>query len=139
MIRKYTKEELKNLKIIHEDSDYVNFLEETNEEIISIGKSWEDVDCIINSDTYEEISIEKFKEKANFYYDTGYGTSYINDDLKIGFKDGTWIERFEYDGREAWKWKRLKRPLEITGETSLFNDYINDMEDIYYVCEEDDE
>lgn len=138
MIKKHTKEELKSLKIIHEDSDYVNFLEETNDAIISIGKSWENVDCIFNSHFKEDISIEKFKEKANFYYDAGYGGTFINDYLKIGFKDGTWLERAEYDGSEKWVWKRLNKPLEITGEASLFNDYINDMKDIYYVCEEDD-
>ena len=50
---------------------------------------------------------------AKFKYDCGYGSAYVARDLIILFKDGTRLERSEYDGSEWWRAvKPLVRRLE---------------------------
>ncbi len=45
-----------------------------------------------------------FLESLNFNYDNGFGSQ----DLfgVVWFKDGSWLERYEYDGSESWVLKR---------------------------------
>ena len=54
--------------------------------------------------TLEE-AVEVLKQ-LDFTYDDGYGTQEVEG--TIMFKDGTWMERREYDGAE-W-WVRVKAP-----------------------------
>lgn len=44
-----------------------------------------------------------FLEGLNFNYDDGYGSQELFG--VVWFKDGTWLERNEYDGSEWWKHK----------------------------------
>lgn len=37
-------------------------------------------------------------------YDNGYGHQEIEDSLEILFKDGSWLQRWEYDGSEGWEY-----------------------------------
>lgn len=55
---------------------------------------------------------EVFEEAAKgFSYDNGYGCAEVNITLVILFKDGSWMERGEYDGSEWWKHVSLKHPM----------------------------
>ena len=46
-----------------------------------------------------------------FNYDNGYGCAEVNITLVVLFKDGSWLERKEYDGAEWWVYISLKHPL----------------------------
>jgi hypothetical protein len=46
-------------------------------------------------------------------YDEGFGAQEINDSLTVIFKDGSWMERFEYDGAEHWEYKNCPSSAEI--------------------------
>lgn len=50
---------------------------------------------------------DKFRDKANFVYDNGYGSQIIAHDLIVYFCDGTFLERAEYDGSEWWEYRGL--------------------------------
>ncbi len=90
----------------------INFKEEILDAIASNNKSTEDVDYVIlneyqlTSDSNaeyvpSEIEFDHLLEVADgIIYDDGYGTVIIDDSLKIVFKDGTYMDRKEYDGSE---------------------------------------
>lgn len=82
-------------------SDMVNFKEETVDTILASGHTIDDIAWIgrNNSETFD---IDSFFELCDFAYDAGYGSQKIVSDLIIAFKDGTWLEREEYDGSEWW-------------------------------------
>ena len=46
--------------------------------------------------------INALKEKMNFNYDNGFGTQELYG--IILFDDNSWLERYEYDGSEEWKY-----------------------------------
>jgi hypothetical protein len=62
--------------------------------------------------TKEEL--DEFFNSIDFEYDNGYGSQYL-----CGFvwlKDGSWLERAEYDGSEWWEHKVCpKIPEELLG------------------------
>lgn len=49
---------------------------------------------------FTEDDFKKFIEDLDFDYDNGFGTQYLFG--KIWYTDGTWSERYEYDGSESW-------------------------------------
>ena len=49
---------------------------------------------------YTPSEYENFLHHLDFDYDDGYGTQYLFG--VIWYTDGTWSERFEYDGAERW-------------------------------------
>lgn len=56
-----------------------------------------------------------FIKDLAFDYDNGYGTQLLFG--KVWFKDGTWLERDEYDGSEWWEYKSVPTiPIGIKGE-----------------------
>lgn len=81
-----------------------NFLEETIKEIKDSGHKTKDIMFIGSSNGEYRMSWDKFKEKANFWYDEGYGASKIATDLIIYFNDNTYMIRGEYDGSEWWEY-----------------------------------
>lgn len=89
-----------------EDS-MVNFLQETLGEILGSGHTELDVVFVGSYDGKYRMSWEKFKEKANFIYDLGYGAQHIATDLIVYFKDGSYMDRKEYDGSEWWQYHGL--------------------------------
>ena len=83
-----------------------NLLQETKEVLNDIGKTFDDVVYIGEYYGEECMDVETFKLDANAKYDSGYGSAIVREDLVITFKDGTWIERWEYDGSEGWTPRR---------------------------------
>lgn len=81
-----------------------NFLKETTKAIQESEHKIEDVMFIGSSDGEYRMSWDKFKEKANFWYDEGYGSSKIATDLIVYFNDDTYMTRGEYDGLEWWEY-----------------------------------
>jgi hypothetical protein len=53
---------------------------------------------------YSEEEFTAFLTALNFDYDDGYGTQELYG--TIWFDDGTWLERYEYDGSEWWVFKQ---------------------------------
>lgn len=47
----------------------------------------------------------KFIEDLDVEYDDGYGTQHLFG--KIWFVDGSWSDRYEYDGSECWTYQEL--------------------------------
>ena len=45
-----------------------------------------------------------FLEGLRFNYDDGFGSQHLFG--VVWFKDGSWLERYEYDGSESWVFKR---------------------------------
>lgn len=48
-------------------------------------------------------TLEEVLPKLDFDYNNGYGSQEL--DGTIWFSDGTWSERYEYDGSEWWVYK----------------------------------
>lgn len=86
----------------------MNLLEETEEKMKESGQSPETVSWIGSRDRRDEFiaTWEEFKQIADFTYDNGFGGAEINEDLIVVFKDGSWLERHEYDGSEWWEYKK---------------------------------
>ncbi len=51
---------------------------------------------------YYSCTWAEFIDLANFKYDNGYGGAEVYSKLVIIFKDGSFMERGEYDGAEWW-------------------------------------
>jgi len=49
----------------------------------------------------------------NITYDNGYGEQKLFG--YVVFKDGTWLERSEYDGEEWWEYKKTPSEKEVMG------------------------
>jgi hypothetical protein len=49
---------------------------------------------------YSAEDYDKFMESLDFEYDNGYGLQELYG--TVWFSDGTWLERWEYDGSEGW-------------------------------------
>lgn len=46
-----------------------------------------------------------FAIAADFEYDEGHGSQEIHANLVVVFRDGSWLERSEYDGAEGWEYR----------------------------------
>ena len=95
------------------------FKQELMDEILRSGHTYDDIDFVSavqfdgpdNYGNFEpsgeepvEIDLQSFFDgTAKLTYDCGYGHQEINPTLKVVFKDGTWLERAEYDGSERWR------------------------------------
>ena len=80
-----------------------NLLVETLESIKVSGRGAADVAWVGSRDGKYAISWGNFSiiaEATN--YDNGYGGHEIALDLVVVFRDGSWLERGEYDGSEWW-------------------------------------
>ena len=82
----------------------VNLLRETLTALQELGKNAEDVVFIGNSRS--QCSWNDFLILADIEYDDGYGGAEILNNLVIVFKDGTHLQRAEYDGSEWWEYRR---------------------------------
>lgn len=89
-----------------DNTDKRNLLEQTIEEIKDSGHAIKDISWIGSYDKEYAINWKKFKKIANIEYDSGFGGQEIAKDLVIVFKDGSWLNRTEYDGAESWGYIR---------------------------------
>lgn len=108
----------------------INFYDETYKAIVDSNHTIDDIDffSMVIMDNRKEVqfSFDDFKRNSNFYYDNGFGTAVINLSLKIIFKDGTFMERREYDGSEWWEFVQIPKKDKskvYTGQTINFMDY----------------
>ena len=109
----------------------MNFLEETMNALEYKKKSIKDVKFVMIGVTDFEtgnvengyIDKDEFFSNIDFEYDSGYGTSNINDFLKL-VGDDWWLERHEYDGSEWWEFKILPtKPIMQVNHKYIDNDY----------------
>ena len=68
----------------------------------------EDIDWIGGKDF--TIPVDVFFELADTNYDSGYGTREVAGDLRIVFKTGQIMTRWEYDGAEGWETWNFRKP-----------------------------
>lgn len=88
-----------------------NLLKETEYSITSSKHTPEDVVSIGLLDPPRSCTWEEFQTIANEEYDSGYGGHEVLLDLIVLFKDGTRLERREYDGSEWWQFVgKVKAP-----------------------------
>ena len=62
-----------------------------------------DKDIILKVDFTDE-EYEQFLKDLDFKYDAGYGYQELYG--MVWFKDNSWLERYEYDGSEGWRYKK---------------------------------
>lgn len=99
-----------------------NLLNETIEELQKAGTTLDDVAAIqVN---HRRISPDRFRKLADVDYDPGYGIQMVLPNLVIVLKDGTWLERDEYDGSEWWNHVAPPKVIEAIDDTvdTLFID-----------------
>lgn len=97
-----------------------NFLEETIKDLESEGINPEIEEVwVVDTNLKRKMSWSRFKQLANFEYDSGFGAEKINVYLQIQGKDW-WMERHEYDGSEWWEFKRQPVLPESTAEVALY-------------------
>lgn len=82
---------------------------------IQYGNDYDDDRCVIElrSNRTEQDEFSFLETLASIDYDNGYGGQELFG--TIVFKDGTWLERGEYDGSEWWEHRKLPT------EESLFD------------------
>lgn len=59
---------------------------------------------IVLHPNYSDNEYNSFLKELSFEYNDGYGTQEL--DGYIWYTDGTWSERYEYDGNEWWEYKK---------------------------------
>ena len=96
----------------------INLTEETIERLEEHGKKPEDIRWVgCNS---FKIPINEFWKLADEFYDSGYGSTEVAEDLLI-VGDNWWLERHEYDGAEWWEYKAIpNEPDKTIDVPSLF-------------------
>ena len=83
-----------------------NLLEETLDILRKNGKEEDRVRWVGNRTT--QATWAEFKTAADRTYDNGYGAAAVAIDLVV-VGDGWWLERWEYDGAEAWSYHTCPR------------------------------
>ena len=87
-------------------------IQETKDFMDALGYTKEDIQWIGGDDF--TVPIDCFWNASPQFYESGYGWPEAATDLKIVFKDNTWLERAEYDGSEWWEYMKCPvMPLRI--------------------------
>lgn len=95
-----------------------NLKEETIAKLKEYGKNPEDIKWVGCKNF--KIPISSFWKLADEFYDNGYGTKEVAEDLLI-VGDNWWLERHEYDGAEWWEYKTVpNEPNKTIDVPSLF-------------------
>lgn len=112
-----------------------NLLKETKEILKEHGKTVKDIRWVgigYGGDGFGEVSVDKFLQIADNYYDSDYGHVEITMGLII-VGDDWWLERDEYDGAEGWEFRRMPTRPEVKHDLTKYDIFL------YYVPEEDPE
>lgn len=91
----------------------MNLLAETIRDIQNSKHTPDDVIYIGSRDGYA-CTWEQFVVLADVEYNAGFGGQEVASDLEIRFRDGSWLERYEYDGAEDWVYRA---PFELPTAT----------------------
>jgi hypothetical protein len=84
----------------------MNLLEETLDVLKEHKLQQKNISWVGSRDGKYVTSWSDFKTIAqNTNYNAGYGSQEIASDLVVVFRDGSWLERDEYDGSEVWEYK----------------------------------
>lgn len=68
------------------------------------------------------VDTSEFWKLADEDYDEGFGGYEVALSLQIVFKNGSWLERHEYDGSEWWEFKSTpQRPENIVVTTKIWD------------------
>lgn len=82
----------------------MNLYDETVEALGEAGKTADDVAWVGSWDVL--LDTESFWDRARQTdYDDGWGRQEVPLDLVVVLRDGSWLEREEYDGREEWAYR----------------------------------
>ena len=80
--------------------------------VVIVKREWKDGKSVYNTET-RWCSWETFAEAArSIDYDNGYGHQEIGESLEILFNDGSWMQRWEYDGSEGWEYVVPRKRIE---------------------------
>ena len=100
----------------------MNLYNETIERINDLGKTVVDIDFInfnfgeryFNPDikTIGFLEFKRICENEYSDYDDGFGGAEVPE-CYIVFDDGSWLERYEYDGSERWDYKKTPKRIEV--------------------------
>ena len=82
-------------------------IQETKDFIAALGYTKDDIQWMGGRDF--AIPIDCFWNAAPQIYDAGYGWAEVAEDFVIVFEDNSWLERYEYDGAECWKYKHCPK------------------------------
>ncbi|HAY89148.1 MAG TPA: hypothetical protein DCY51_06890 [Bacteroidetes bacterium] len=85
-------------EIIYGDKDY----DEDNDEFES-----KHINLPVVSEPYSLEQVHYFLDSLDFEYPNGYGLQYLYG--TVWMKDGSWLERKEYDGSEWWVCKKTPK------------------------------
>ena len=108
-----------------------NLKEETIKKLEENGKKPEDIKWV-GCKSFK-IPISLFCKLADEFYDGGYGTVEVAEDLLV-VGDNWWLERHSYDGAEWWEYKTVPNEPDKTIEvSSLFPFLHNPRYD--YLCD----
>lgn len=106
----------------------INLLKETVLVLQEFNLSIDDVMYVCDNSFW--CTWKEFEQLADIEYDEGFGAAEINLDLKI-VGNNWWLERYEYDGAEAWRFKELpfnlKRGNVEIKKRSACGNYLNEV------------
>ena len=105
----------------------INAAEELLQELSDFSKEVSDIKClwIGHEESYDDNDEKLYEQTFNlkigwteqdwqrlmydldFEYHDGYGCQYLFG--IVWFNDGSWLERYEYDGSEGWAYKRTPK------------------------------
>lgn len=98
-----------------------NLLRETIETMTDAGLTPDDVVFIGSAASGHVCTWAEFQTLADVDYDAGYGSAQVAPDLEIRFRDGSFMDRGEYDGSEWWEMHRtFAEPTETRPIARLF-------------------
>ena len=81
-----------------------NLLKETERILEANGKTPQDIEFIGSKRTGHSCTWGEFAVMATAEYHSGYGAQQVASDLEIVFSDGSFMNRWEYDGSEGWEY-----------------------------------
>ncbi len=85
----------------------INFLEETEHDLVDIGKNPEDIEAIFSNDNGFIATWKEFIKFANFEYDNEKFLNGVVEDLIIEFSDKSWLSRNYAHGFDYWQYNKL--------------------------------
>ncbi len=115
----------------------MNLLSETLRKMEQYGKTFKDVEqvtwVVIVKREWDEYGKPVFQSETRWCtwemfadtartidYNNGYGHQEIGESLEVLFKDGSWMQRWEYDGSEGWEYVVPRKRIEGEPVTDKF-------------------